>query len=685
MSFLPTEVRAEWGRLVEQIAEYDYAYYVLDAPLVADDDYDALMAQLKLLETQYPVLQSAISPTQRVAGGLQSKFASQQHRVGMYSLDNAFSDEDVRQFWQRIQSLVPQAEPHFCAEPKLDGLAINLTYEQGQLTQATTRGDGINGEVVTANIRTLHNVPLVLRAHPPKGVIEVRGEVVMSKAAFQALNERQLAQGQKPFANPRNAAAGSLRQLDARITAERQLQFFAYAVGFVEDETLLAPTQTGVLEQLHQWGFQVAKEVRHLSGIDALLVYYEQIQQQRDQLAYDIDGVVYKIDDRAVQLQLGMTAKFPRWAIAHKFPAQEVWTKVEAIDIQVGRTGALTPVARLMPVSVGGVVVSNATLHNADEIARKDVRVGDTVVVRRAGDVIPEVVAVVAHLRPEHATPYVMPTQCPVCQSAVVQEADKSVHRCSGGLYCPAQKQRALEHFVSRKAMDIQGLGGKVIEQLMQSGLVAHADDLYRLTLMSLVNLERMGEKSAHNLLQAIDASKQTNLARFIYALGIPEVGEVTAKSLAQHFGELAPLMQADEVSLMQIRDVGAVVAKEIVQFFAQPHNREVIEQLQALGVHWPRVDLVATASLQPSAVMNKVVVLTGTLSQMSREEAKAILERFGAKVTGSVSAKTDIVIAGEAAGSKLAKAEQLGIMVWDEGTFIAQCITPHNLTKDSV
>ena len=685
MNQLPIEVAKHWQSLVERISECDYAYYVLDAPLVADADYDALMAQLKLLETQYPALQSPISPTQRVAGGLQSKFESQQHRLGMYSLDNAFSDEDVRQFWQRIQSLVPQAQPHFCAEPKLDGLAINLTYEQGQLTQATTRGDGISGEVVTANIRTLHNVPLVLRAHPPKGVIEVRGEVVMSKAAFQALNERQLAQGQKPFANPRNAAAGSLRQLDARITAERQLQFFAYAVGFVEDETLLAPTQTGVLEQLHQWGFQVAKEVRRLSGIDALLVYYEQIQQQRDQLAYDIDGVVYKIDDRAVQLQLGMTAKFPRWAIAHKFPAQEVWTRVEAIGIQVGRTGALTPVARLTPVSVGGVVVSNATLHNADEIARKDVRVGDTVVVRRAGDVIPEVVAVVAHLRPIQTSPFVMPTECPVCQSAVVQEADKSVHRCSGGLYCPAQKQRALEHFVSRKAMDIQGLGGKVIEQLMQSGLVAHADDLYRLTLMPLVNLERMGEKSAHNLLQAIDASKQTTLARFIYALGIPEVGEVTAKSLAQHFGELAPLMQADEASLMQIRDVGAVVAKEIVQFFAQPHNREVIEQLQALGVHWPSVDLVATASLQPSAVMNKVVVLTGTLSQMSREEAKAILERFGAKVTGSVSAKTDIVIAGEAAGSKLAKAEQLGIMVWDEETFIAQCITPHNLTKDSV
>lgn len=677
------DVQQQWLALVERINEYDYAYYVLDAPLVADADYDALMAQLKRLETQYPALQLPISPTQRVAGGLQSKFESQQHRLGMYSLDNAFSDEDVRQFWQRIQSLAPQAQPFFCAEPKLDGLAINLTYEQGQLTQATTRGDGISGEVVTANIRTLHNVPLVLRTNPPKGIIEVRGEVVMNKAAFQALNERQLAQGLKPFANPRNAAAGSLRQLDARITAERQLQFFAYAVGFVEDETLLAPTQTDVLEQLHQWGFQVAKEARRLSGIDALLAYYEQIQQQRDQLAYDIDGVVYKLDDRKLQQQLGMTAKFPRWAIAHKFPAQEVWTRVEAIDIQVGRTGALTPVARLTPVSVGGVVVSNATLHNADEIARKDVRVGDTVVVRRAGDVIPEVVAVVAHLRPTQTSPFVMPTECPVCQSAVVQEADKSVHRCSGGLYCPAQKQRALEHFVSCKAMDIQGLGGKVIEQLMQSGLVAHADDLYRLTLMPLLNLERMGEKSAQNLLQAIEASKQTTLARFIYALGIPEVGEVTAKSLARHFGELAPLMQADEASLMQIRDVGAVVAKEVVQFFAQPHNREVIEQLQALGVHWPIVEVSAASQVSASAVMNKVVVLTGTLSQMSREEAKAILEQLGAKVTGSVSAKTDIVIAGEAAGSKLAKAEQLGIMVWDEATFIAKCITAHNPIKD--
>lgn len=675
MTAITDDVNHEWHALVERIAECDYAYYVLDAPLIADADYDALMARLNQLETRYPALRSPISPTQRVAGGVQAKFESQQHRLGMYSLDNAFSNEDVYQFWQRIQSLSSQAQPHFCAEPKLDGLAINLTYEDSQLILATTRGDGVSGEVVTANIRTLRNIPLLLRANPPKGIIEVRGEVVMSKVAFQALNERQVAQGQKPFANPRNAAAGSLRQLDARITAERHLQFFAYAVGFVEDESVLAPTQMGVLQQLNQWGFQVAKETASLAGLDALLDYYEQIQQQREQLAYDIDGVVYKLDDRALQQQLGMTAKFPRWAIAHKFPAQEVWTRVDAIDIQVGRTGALTPVARLTPVSVGGVVVSNATLHNADEIARKDVRVGDTVVVRRAGDVIPEVVAVVAHLRPAQTMPFVMPTQCPVCQSAVVQEVDKSVHRCSGGLYCPAQKQRALEHFVSRKALDIQGLGGKVIEQLVNSGLVAHADDLYRLSLLSLVNLERMGEKSASNLLQAIEASKRTSLPRFIYALGIPEVGEVTAKSLAQHFGELDALMQADEASLMQIRDVGAVVASDIVQFFAQPHNQEVIEQLQILGVCWSRSEA-AVAPVVDSAVMNKVVVLTGTLSQMSRDEAKAILEQLGAKVTGSVSAKTDIVIAGEAAGSKLVKAEQLGVRVWDESTFMAQCVT---------
>lgn len=674
MRDITPEVLENWQRLVRQISDYDHAYYVLDAPLVADAEYDRLMQQLKQLESDFPQLISANSPTQRVAGGIQAKFESRAHLQGMYSLDNAFSLEDVQAFWQRILSLAPNASPCFCVEPKLDGLAINLTYQQGVLQHATTRGDGVVGELVTANVRTLRNIPLQLRGDSLPELLEVRGEVVMSKRAFEALNARQIAQGLKSFANPRNAAAGSLRQLDARITAERHLQFFAYAVGYVDDPTLLPNSQMALLRKLGDWGFQLAKEIAQVDSLDGLMSYYEQMARDRDQLDYDIDGVVYKLDDRSLQQQLGMTAKFPRWAIAHKFPAQEVWTQLEAIDIQVGRTGALTPVARLTPVAVGGVMVSNATLHNADEIARKDVRVGDTVVVRRAGDVIPEVVAVVAQLRPDDSQAFSMPTACPVCGSAVVQEEDKSIHRCSGGLYCPAQKQRALEHFVSRKAMDIQGLGGKVIEQLLASGLVAHADDLYRLTLMQLISLDRMGEKSATNLLDAIEASKETSLPRFIYALGIPEVGEVTAKSLAKHFGNLDQLMKADEASLMQIRDVGAIVAKEIVQFFAQPHNCEVIEQLRWLGVHWSPVETIP--AVMDSPLMNKVVVLTGTLQQMSRDEAKVILESLGAKVTGSVSAKTDLVIAGEAAGSKLTKAEQLGVLVWDEATFLAHCVS---------
>jgi len=681
MSFVPSEALNEWNDLVQRIAECDHAYYVLDAPLVADDEYDALMERLKQLESIHPSLQQPTSPTQRVAGGLQTHFESQEHLLGMYSLDNAFSEEQVRAFWSRIHSLVPEAKDAFCAEPKLDGLAINLTYIDGILIRATTRGDGVSGELVTANIRTLRNIPLMLLGKAPQGIIEIRGEVVMPKSAFTALNERQVAEGNKPFANPRNAAAGSLRQLDVSTTASRQLQFFGYAVGYVDKMEQLAPTQFGLLQQLRDWGIQVAKEVVRLEAVEALLNYYQHIQQQRDLLDYDIDGVVYKLDDRSLQQALGMTAKFPRWAIAHKFPAQEVWTKVEAIDIQVGRTGALTPVARLTPVAVGGVMVSNATLHNADEIARKDIRIGDTVVVRRAGDVIPEVVAVVAQMRPEDSQAFNMPDVCPVCDSDVVQEADKSVHRCSGGLYCPAQKQRALEHFVSRKAMDIQGLGGKVIEQLMQSGLVAHADDLYALKdkLLQLQALERMGEKSASNILQAIESSKETTLARFIYALGIPEVGEVTAKSLAKHFGDLAALMQADEASLIEIRDVGEVVAHEIKQFFSQRHNLEVIENLQTLGVHWCPIEK-PLEDMSHSAVMNKVVVLTGTLTQMSREDAKAMLENLGARVSGSVSAKTDLVIAGEAAGSKLLKAQALGVEIWDEATFIAHCVVK---TKD--
>jgi DNA ligase (NAD+) len=665
--------------LYQRIASLDYAYYVEDQPQVSDAEYDALMLTLRQLEAAYPQLISTASPTQRVSGVAQNKFTPLTHRLGMYSLDNAFSDEDVYQFWQRIVNVLPQAVPAFCVEPKLDGLAINLTYEDGLLIHAATRGDGEVGEDVTLSVRTIRNVPLRLLADAPKGIVEIRGEVVMPKQAFEALNRKQLSMNQKTFANPRNAAAGSLRQLDPQVTAQRNLQFFGYALGYVEDVALLPPSQWGLLALLRRWGIRVAQEATYVDGIDNLLAYYHKIEQQRNALAYDIDGVVYKLDDLSHQKQLGMTAKFPRWAIAHKFPAQEVWTKLEAIDVQVGRTGALTPVARLKPVSVGGVVVSNATLHNADEIARKDIRVGDTVIIRRAGDVIPEIVAVVSHLRPEEAVPFVMPLRCPVCDSEVIQEVDKSVHRCSGGLYCPAQKQRALEHFVSRKAMDIQGLGGKVIEQLISQGLVQHADDIYALTEMKLLSLPRMAEKSANNLLTAIHNSKRTTLSRFIFALGIPEVGEVTAAALAQYFGTLDALMQATEAVLLEVNDVGPVVAMHVVHFFAQAHNQAVIQKLIERGVHWPDVEKHAVVA---TPVQGKTVVLTGSLTSFSRDEAKAILQRLGAKVSSSVSAKTDIVIAGEAAGSKLQKAEALGLVVWDEAQFMQLCVDPYDVVN---
>lgn len=670
---IPVEAQQQWQHWVQQLQQWDYAYYVEDAPLVADDIYDQQLQQLIALEAQYPALIQAYSPTQRVAGQAQQKFNSISHQQGMYSLDNAFAADDVLQFWQRIQQALSIAEADFCVEPKLDGLAISLTYVDGLLQTAATRGDGVTGEDVTHNVRTIANVPLKLLGDYPQGTIEIRGEVVLPIQAFERLNAQQIEQGQKTFANPRNAAAGSLRQLDASITARRPLQFFGYAIGYVDDIGALNNSHWQNLQQLRLWGIQITKETQLVKGIDALLAVFAQLQEQRQQLDYEIDGVVYKLDNRQWQDELGMTAKYPRWAIAHKFPAQEVWTRLEAIDIQVGRTGALTPVARLTPVAVGGVIVSNATLHNADEIARKDVRIGDTVVLRRAGDVIPEVVRVVAHLRPEHSQPFVMPSQCPVCDSAVVQEADKSVHRCTGGLFCPAQKQRALEHFVSRKAMDIQGLGEKLIEQLLAAQLIAHADDLYRLTVEPLMQLERMGAKSAHNVIDAIEQSKHTSLSRFIYALGISEVGEVTAQSLAEHFNTLDALMQADVEALLLVKDVGAVVAQSIVNFFAQPHNQEVIQALLALGVHWPEVQANLAASSSTHWLAGKTVVLTGSLQQMSRDEAKQQLQAIGAKVTGSVSKKTDLVIAGEAAGSKLTKAEALDILIWDEATFIAQ------------
>lgn len=660
----------EIAALHANINRLDHAYYVQDTPLASDADYDALMARLRAIEAQYPELVTPESPTQRVSGTAHNSFAPVTHAQAMRSLDNAFSDEDVRAFWQRIVGLLPHTLPLFCAEPKLDGLAISLRYEQGVLTQAATRGDGITGEDVTLNVRTIRNIPLKLTTDNPPDYIDIRGEVVMPRAAFEALNARQLASGNKAFANPRNAAAGSLRQLEPQITASRNLQFFAYAIGDVDNAYPLPVSQWQGLQLLRAWGFAVAKEVQRVDGMDALLAYWQALGEQRAQLDYDIDGVVYKLDNIEQQQALGFTSKYPRWAIAHKFPAQEVWTKLLAIDIQVGRTGALTPVARLEPVAVGGVIVSNATLHNSDEIARKDIRIGDTVVVRRAGDVIPEVVCVVGQLRPDDALLFQMPDTCPACGSAVVQEADKSVHRCTGGLFCPAQKQRALEHFVSRKAMDISGLGGKVLEQLMQAKLVNHPDDLYRLTIMQLLNCDRMAEKSATNLLAAIEQSKQTTLARFIFALGIPEVGEVTAQSLAQHFLTLDALMQASDAVLQQVPDVGVVVAMHLVQFFAQVHNQEVIAGLLAAGIHWSAIQPIAVPTDSPFA--GKTVVLTGTLSAMSRDEAKALLIGAGAKVSGSVSAKTHLVIAGEAAGSKAEKALALGVPIWQESEFLA-------------
>lgn len=671
-SILTSEQAHErWQQLYQRITRYDQAYYVWDEPLVSDAEYDQLLQQLRQLEQAHSELIKPYSPTQRVAGRAQEKFTAVRHRMGMYSLDNAFSLEDVRQFWQRIQQTLPEVAPVFCVEPKLDGLAINLTYHNGQLIQAATRGDGVEGEDVTNNVRTIRTVPLQLVAPFPLGIIEIRGEVVMSKVAFERLNEQQQHSGQKTFANPRNAAAGSLRQLDAQITAQRALSFFGYALGAVEDPQYRLSSQWEVLQQLRRWGIVVSNEVRRVVGIDAMLADYEQLCQRRVALPYEIDGVVYKLDSYADQQKLGMTAKYPRWAIAHKFPAQEVWTTLEAIDIQVGRSGALTPVARLTPVALGGVVVSNATLHNADEIARKDIRVGDTVVVRRAGDVIPEIVQVVMHLRPKHSHPFVMPTYCPACGSAVVREAHQSIYRCTGGLYCPAQKQRALMHFVSRKAMDIHGLGEKLIEQLIAASFVAHADDFYKLTLAQLCTLERMAEKSATKLLDAIEASKQTTLARFIYALGIPEVGEVTAKALAQHFRNLDALMKSDVEQLCRIYDVGAVIAHEIVLFFAQVHNQEIIQSLLQLGVHWSEKEVEAATVNHDPLVYGRTFVLTGRLEQMTREEAKSALEAMGAYVSSQVSSKTDILVAGEAAGSKLSKAQQLGISIWDEQTLL--------------
>ena len=662
------EINSHISALRQQLEYHNHRYYVADSPEISDMEYDTLFRKLQTLEQQYPHLITPTSPTQRVGGTALSTFSQVTHSTPMLSLNNAFSEEEVVAFDKRVCDAVIASEISYAVEPKFDGLAISLVYEDGQFVMGATRGDGYVGEEVTANLRTIHAIPMTLATATPPIRIEIRGEVLMLKTDFLALNQAQREHNLKEFANPRNAAAGSLRQLDPRITATRGLHFFAYGVGVCEGYVMPA-THSATMRQLGEWLLPVARQVEVVTGVGGLLSYYQRIGVMREQLPFDIDGVVYKVDDLATQAKIGFVARAPRFAIAHKFPAQEATTQIVDIDVQVGRTGAITPVARLVPVVVGGVTVTNATLHNEDEIRRKDIMIGDSVNVRRAGDVIPEVVSVVLSRRPADAHEFVMPVTCPVCGSHIVRLPDEVIARCTGGLYCPAQRKQALWHFASRRAMDIDGLGEKLIEQLVDSNLVHHPADLYRLGLLSLVNLERMAEKSAQNLLAAVEKSKHTTLARFIYALGIRHVGEQTAKDLARYFGNLEALMAADEAMLLQVHDVGGVVANSILQFFSESHNRTVIDLLIATGVQWR--DIMSVSDVIHSPLIGKVFVVTGTLPNLSRDEAKARIETAGAKVAGSVSKKTDYVVVGAEPGSKFIKAQELGIKIIDEAELI--------------
>ena len=657
---------ARAAQLRDQIAQHDYRYYVLDDPSIADADYDRLMQELRALESAHPELIAPDSPTQRVSGTPSAAFGEVVHQVPMLSLDNAFSEEDVRAFDRRIhERLGRSGELDYVAEPKLDGLAVSVIYRQGLLERAATRGDGVRGEDVTPNVRTIRAVPQrLLGAAPP--LFEARGEVFMTVAGFERMNERARERGEKVFVNPRNAAAGSLRQLDPRITAARPLSAFFYGLGALEG---VPPPedQQALLELLRAKGLPVSPETRTVRGIDGCLAYYRSVGERRNSLPYQIDGVVYKLDSRADQERLGFLSRAPRWAIAHKFPADEAFTVVKGIEFQVGRSGALTPVARLEPVFVSGVTVSNVTLHNIDEVHRKDVRVGDTVVVRRAGDVIPEVVSVVQDKRPARTVPIELPERCPVCHSRVLRAAGEAVARCTGGFTCRAQRQESLRHFASRRALDIEGLGDKLIEQLVEHDVVRTPADLYALTATQLAELERMGEKSAGNLVAAIDRSRRTTLPRLLYGLGIREVGEATALSLARHFGTLERLMSADEAAIQQVPDVGPVVAAHVAAFFASDDHRRVIKALREQGVTWPDI----SAPRGAPGLSGRTFVITGTLAAMTREQAEEALTARGAKVSGSVSRKTSFVIAGSEAGSKLAKARKLGVAVLDEPQFL--------------
>jgi DNA ligase (NAD+) len=648
------------------ISEYNYQYYVLDNPSVPDAEYDRQMKALQAIELKNPELLTDDSPSQKVGDMPLPEFEQVAHEVPMLSLDNVFDKASFLAFEKRMQDrLKSDAEMGYSCEPKLDGLAVSLLYEQGKLVRGATRGDGRVGENITANVRTIRNIPLTLRGVNYPERLEVRGEVVMTRDGFAKLNKTQLEQDKKAFANPRNAAAGSLRQLDSRITAKRPLLFFSYSLGLVENEQYpLADSHSGRLKQLSDWGLPLSKELQVAQGTDACLDYYQHLGAVRDSLNYDIDGVVFKADNIELQQQLGFVARAPRWAIAYKFPAQEEMTVVQDVEFQVGRTGAITPVARLEPVFVGGVTVSNATLHNADEIQRLGLKIGDTVIIRRAGDVIPQVVSVIVEQRPEDARDIVFPKTCPICDSAIEKLEDEAIARCTGGLYCAAQLKESMKHFASRKAFDIDGLGDKIIEQLVDQKLVKTPADFFKLEFMQISNLERMGEKSAANLIQSLEKCKQTTLAKFMYSLGIREVGEATAANLAAHYCELDAIKQADIESLQEVSDVGVIVAQHLVNFFAEDHNVQVIDELLAAGIQWPKMDKVEVDALPLSG---QTFVLTGTLEQMDRNAAKAMLQSLGAKVAGSVSAKTSCVVAGEKAGSKLAKAEALGVKVLNE------------------
>jgi DNA ligase (NAD+) len=647
------------------IDEHNYRYYVLDDPSVPDAEYDRLLRELQTLEAEHPELEDPDSPTQRVGLRAESGFAEVEHESPMLSLANAFEREEVEDFDRRIRETIDREQVEYTAEPKLDGLAISLSYRAGRLHRAATRGDGSTGEDVTANVRTVRSIPLRLRGEQIPESLEVRGEIFMTRSGFAELNRRLAEADLKTFVNPRNAAAGSLRQLDPAVTAARPLRFYAYAaIG-----KGLPPSQSALMGQLAALGLPVSDLIERVAGVDGLLAYYDRIQQRRDSLDFDIDGVVYKVDDFDQQQELGAVSRAPRWALAHKFPAQEEMTRVERIDVQVGRTGKLTPVARLEPVFVGGVTVTNATLHNLDEIRRKDVRAGDYVIVRRAGDVIPEVVRSMPERRRAELPEWQLPERCPVCNSHIEQVEGQADARCSGGLVCPAQRKRALEHFASRGAMDIEGLGSKLIDQLVEAELVDDPADLYHLDVETLAGLERMGAKSAAKLVDALERSKKVELGRLLFALGIREVGEVSARSLARHFGALEPIIEADRETLEAVRDVGPVVAGHIREFFAEPRNREVLQRLLDAGVEW-RVEPQAEPGEQPLA--GKTYVLTGSLETMTRSEAKKRLEALGARVTGSVSRSTSGVIAGAEPGSKLDRARELGIEVLDEGGLAA-------------